>query len=294
MAAGWSLSNIRNKVRNLTGTDPDSLTDAQLNDYINNYVQYTMPFELKNQIQIKWIDFETKNGIDTYPFPVQGPFLTNSPDAYSDGLKMAYYQDPNVFLQDWPAIYNTDTPFIGNGILSGFTATTTANPIVVGSLIVADTNGTQIATDTGLGTFTGNISAAGSIDYVTGLYTVAFAMPVAAGIQVIAKYQSYTPTRPQAILFFEQMFTLRPIPDTVYAIRLEGFINPSGLTLDTDNPTQMEWGQCIAYGAAFDVFMDRGDKLAAQTMWEGLKRFETVALARTNQQYEAERSRPRF
>ncbi len=326
MASGWTLSTIRNKVRALTATSADALGDSAVNDYINNYYVFTMPFELKNQIQIAFIDFTTVQGQDVYPSPVEGVFLTNKPEAYADGLSMDYYQDPNVFFQDWPQQYNTDQPFQGDGTAS-YTSATTASPIMIGSLIVATQDGSQVLEDNGLGFFVQTVENSvrflqndgqgnfrvfddnttpvppigdpvGSINYTTGAFTALFNDNVATGVQCIAKYQTYIAMRPQAILFFENKFTLRPIPDQMYAIRLEGFINPQPLEITASNPagkpTLEEWGQCIAYGAAFDVFMDRGDLVAAQNIWNVLKRFETVALGRTLQQYLNMRTRPTF
>ena len=325
MVAGWTLSTIRNKVRALTATSADALDDPAVNDYINNYYVFTMPFELKNQIQIAFIDFTTVEGRDVYAFPVEGVFLTNKPEAYADGMRMDYYQDPNVFFQDWPQKYNEDAAFTGDGT-GTYPGTTSASPIIVGSMIVAMQNGEQVLEDNGAGAFiqtvengirtlqrnsegefkefTTNaeptalaITPVGSINYTTGAFTAIFNDNIATGVAGVAKYQTYQANRPQAMLFFENKFTLRPIPDKVYAIRLEGFINPQALntiTPDVSKPRLEEWGQCIAYGASFDIFMDRGDHVAAQNIWNVLKRFETVALGRTLQQYLNKRTRPSF
>lgn len=297
-SVGWTLSTIRNKVRNLTATSANALDDFKVNDYINNYYVYSMPFELKQQVQIKFINFTTIAGVDRYHFAEEGPFLTNAPDAYADGLKMNYYQDPNIFFQDFPMLYTVENPFTGAGA-SVYTSAVNGPPIIIGSLIVADQDGLQAAVDNGLGQFVQTVlgvaqPAQGSIDYTTGAFTVNFFSAVATGTQMIAKYQTFVATRPQGILFFDQEFTLRPIPDQMYAIKLEGFINPTQITDEAGTPTFTEWGQCLAYGAAFDIFMDRGDQVAAENIWNILKRFETVALGRTLQQYLNERSRPRF
>jgi hypothetical protein len=318
MAAGWTLATIRQKVRALTATSADALTDPQVNDYINNYYVYTMPFELKNQIQIQYLTFTTVAGQDIYPvdpngvFPANGKteYLTNMTDAYADGLKMVYYQSPEIFFQDWPQIYNTDS-LSGNGGVNYISAVT-GPPIIKGTLVVADANGIQVAQDNGAGQFIGNVtpSPSGSINYATGAYTVNFTNAITTGTPMVAKYQNFVATRPQAILYFTNTnnqftYTLRPIPDTVYVILLEGFISPKPLEApnpgpatpppaDALKPTLEEWGQCLAYGAAFDIFMDRGDQVAAENIWNVLKRFETVALGRTLQQYLNMRSRPRF
>lgn len=325
MAAGWTLATIRDKVRNLTGTSLDALTDAQINDYINNYYVFTMPFELKNQIQIAFIDFTTITGVDTYEFPEQGVFLTNKPEAYADGLRMDYYQDPSVFFQDWPQQYYQDSNQ-GNGT-GTITGAVLQSPIIRGSLIVADQDGVQVLEDNGSGFFVQTVrnsvrlltnngqnvfytfqtnevpvsplgDPVGAINYATGAYTAVFSDNIATGVPVSVKYETYQANRPQAILFFENKFTVRPIPDQMYAIRLEGFINPQPLSVTGSNPagkaTLEEWGQCIAYGAAFDILMDRGDQVAASNLSLILKRFETVALGRTLQQYLNMRSRPSF
>jgi hypothetical protein len=325
MAAGWTLASIRSKVRNLTGTSEDALTDPQINDYINNYYVFTMPFELKNQIQIAFIDFTTVAGVDEYDFPEEGVFLTNKPEAYADGLRMDYYQDPNVFFQDWPQQTYTDS--LSGNATSTYTSATQQNPIIIGSLIVADQIGLQVLEDDGAGHFVQTVrngirllqnngqnvfltfrtnevpvsplgDPVGAINYTTGAYTAVFDDPIVLGVPMSAKYQTYQANRPQAILFFENKFKLRPIPDQIYQIRLEGFINPQPLAETDANPTGRatleEWGQCIAYGASFDILMDRGDQVAASNISQVLKRFETVALGRTLQQYLNMRSRPSF
>jgi len=49
---GWQIADIRTKIRAVTGRpSTDQITDAQLNNYINNYYVFTMPFELKEQIE---------------------------------------------------------------------------------------------------------------------------------------------------------------------------------------------------------------------------------------------------
>ena len=64
----WTLKDIRTKVRNLTGSpSADQISDADLNDYINTYYVFTMPFELKEQITNQALQFKTTPGTDVYP-----------------------------------------------------------------------------------------------------------------------------------------------------------------------------------------------------------------------------------
>src|SRR5271168_1233075 len=99
--AGWTLTNIISKIRAVTGTpSTDQLTDAQITAYANNYLVYTMPHELKVQIENQFLTFKTAVGQNVYTFPT-GTFLTDSPGAYADGFPLIFYEDPDIFYQDW-------------------------------------------------------------------------------------------------------------------------------------------------------------------------------------------------
>lgn len=291
MTAGWNLLAIQNKVRNITGSpSEDQLSTSVLNDYINNYYVYLMPFELKEQIQLDFLDFKTLPYQDTYAFP--GNFLTDQPMAYADGYPLIFYQDPDVFYQDWPQEYATDNLATGDGVTSSFTGGLQDPPVIAGSLFITD--GVQIAQDNGQGEFTGDVTSGGSIDYITGDYTVNFLNPPSDQATIYARYQGYQPQRPQGVLFFANKFIFRPIPGQVHAIRMQGYINPDQLQNLTDTPVLPEWGQLIAYGASLDIFSDRGDIESYNQYWPLLKRFENVALARTVQQMQASQTIPRW
>ena len=291
----WTLLDIRNKVRQVTGRpSTDQISDADLNTYINNYYVYTMPFELKEQIQNKFLTFNTTPGIDVYSFP--SGYFTDSPGAYADGFPLVFYQDPDIFFQDWPQQYAVDNIATGDGITNNFSGGLQSPPLIIGTLFITsdDTTGLQYQlTDDGAGGLVGNGS--GSINYLTGAYTnVTFTAPPAASAVIYAKYQGYSGNRPQGVLFFQNTFTMRPVPDQSYAILMQGFIQPTTLSNDTDLPTQPEWGQLIAYGASLDIFADSGD-VENYARYESIfKRYENVALGRSIQQYTQEQSVPRF
>lgn len=298
MSATWNLLNIREKVRNITGTpSTDQLTDNQINDYIDKYYVFTMPHELKEQIQNQPLAFKTIPGQDIYTFP--SAFLTNSPGAYADGFPMVFYQDPDVFLQDWPLQYAVNTIGTGDGVTINFNGGLQNPPLIMGSLFIAA--GQQVMQDNGAGQLTIGGFVTGTINYLTGTYNVTFPVPPAAADQVYAKYLGYQGNRPQGILFYDNHFVLRAVPDQVYQILMQGFVLPAsfydavtGLYVDTRTPAQEEWGPLIAYGAALDVLSDRGDNDGYQTNWPIFKRYENVALSRTVQQYSIEQSVGRF
>lgn len=286
---GWSLSDIKTKVRNLTGTpSTDQLSDADLVTYINNYYVFSMPMELKEQVQLNFLDFKAFPGVDLYSFP--GGFFTDQPLAYADGFPMTFYQDADRFYQDFPQQYAVNDLGVGDGGTTNFVGGLQHYPIINGSCFITD--GVQVLQDNGSGAFTGD--GFGTIDYLTGAYNVTFTTAPLITQTIYSKYQGYSGNRPQAVLFFNNQFTLRPIPNQVYQIRMKGYVKPLSLSNDSDVPMQEEWGQVIAYGAALDIFSDRGDVEAYNEYFSIFKRFENVALSRTVEQYQSLQSVPRF
>lgn len=287
--AGWTLANIRTKLRNITGMpSTDQLSNASANAYINNYGTYQMPHELKMQIQNNFLDFKTTPGTNIYSFP--GAYLTDSPGAYADGFPLIFYEDPDIFYQDWPQQYSVDSVAAGDGVTVLFEGTTQGFPIIAGSYFITD--GTQVLQDDGDGLLTGDGS--GTIDYTTGEFSATFSSAPASTETVYDKYIAYTGNRPQGVLFFENEFTLMPVPDQVYQIRMQGFVLPDQLSSDSDTPAQPEWGPLYAYGAALEIFADRGDTENYDRYYPILKKFENVALGRTIQQYTPAQGVPRF
>lgn len=291
---GWDLASIRDKVRNVTGRpSPDQISDASLNTYINNYYVFTMPFELKEQITDQFLKFKTTPGVDVYSFP--GGYFTDQPGAYADGFPMVFYQDPDIFFQDWPQQYAVDNIATGNGVTITFSGGLQNPPIIIGTLFIAADDPTgvqQVVQDQGDGTLTGD--GTGTINYLTGAYSVTFNTIPASSAVIYAKYQGYASNRPQGVLFFNNEFTLRPVPDQAYQILMQGYIKPTTLTSDSDTPLQEEWGPLIAYGASLEIFNDTGDNDNYDAYYPIFKRYENVALGRTIQQFTAEQSVPRF
>ena len=297
----WNLEDIINKVRNITGTPisddgSSEMSDSLITDYVNSYYTFTMPFELKEQINLQPMNFFSLPNIDVYSFP--SGFLTDQPMAYADGFPLIFYQDRDIFFQDWPQQYAQDAVSTGDGIVQTFAGTTQNNPVIQGTYAITD--GSQIAFDKSDGilyqTIVGVDTAVGTINYVTGAFSVTFNTAPLASTTIYDKYQGYQPARPQGVLWYNNVFTFRPIPDQVYQITLQGYINQTQFdpTDQTETPLQTEWGQLIAYGAALEIFADRGDLMAYNNYYPVLKRYENVALGRTVQQYESSQSVPRF
>jgi hypothetical protein len=252
-----------------------------------------MPFELKEQITNQFLTFTTTPGIDVYAFP--GGWFTDSPGAYADGFPLIFYQDPDIFYQDWPQQYAVDNIATGDGVTTNFSGGLQNPPIIIGTLFITsdDQTGLQyLLTDTGEGTLTGN--GTGTINYLTGAYTAVFNTAPASSAVIYAKYQGYSGNRPQGVLWFNNQFTMRPVPSQAFAIQMQGYIQPSPFTSDASTPLQIEWGPLIAYGAALERFANTGDTENYDRYYPIFKRFENVALGRTIQQLTEQQSVPRF
>ncbi len=298
--SGWTLAQIRTKVRSVTGRpSQDQITDDQLNAYINNYYVYTMPFELKEEITDQFLTFKTTPGIDVYAFP--GGYFTDSPGAYADGFPLVFYQDPDVFYQDWPQQYAVDNIATGDGVTTSFSGGLQNPPVIIGTLFITADNpngGQQLLTDTGNGTLVGD--GTGTINYLTGAFTANITVAPASSAVIYAKYQGYSANRPQGVLFFNNEFTFRPVPDQAYQIQMQGYIKPLILNDNplqgpiVSTPLQIEWGPLIAYGASLEIFEDSGDTENYDRYFPVFKRFENVALGRTIQQLTEQQSVPRF
>ena len=289
-SAAWALSDIILKVRNITGSpSTDQLLDQQIVDYINRYYAFTMPFEMKEQINQQALNFTTTANQDVYP--VLAGFSTDEPMAYANGFPLIFYQDRDVFFQDWPQQYTQDQVGQGDGVTVTFTGSTQAFPVISGSYFITD--GSQILSDpTGSGTLTGN--GTGTINYVTGAFSATFTAAPASTLVIYDNYQGYNAARPQGVLFYNNQFTFRPIPDQVYQITMQGFITQVQLTLSSTSPLLSEWGELLAIGASLDIFLDRGDLGAYNTYYPILKRYENVALGRFIEQLQNQQSIPRF
>ena len=145
-ASTWTLGDIAAKVRNITGTpSPDQLSNNQIFDYINRYYSFTMPFELKEQVNLQANNFTTVPNTDVYA--VSGAFQTDQPMAYANGFPLVFYQDRDIFFQDWPQQYTQDQIGSGNGVQTAFPGTTQASPIIAKTFFITD--GTQKLSDAG-------------------------------------------------------------------------------------------------------------------------------------------------
>lgn len=167
----------------------------------------------------------------------------------------------------------------------------TGNPTVWGNLYVP---GTQPASPPlGVAPYTptpiGNPNANNYVNYVTGQFVVTFPTAPMSGSLINSQTIPQIVSLPQALMFYDQQFTLRPVPDQPYQINFEAYIRPTALLSTSQSPQLEEWWQYIAYGAAKKIFEDRMDLDSVALILPEYKKQETLCLRRAIVQYTNER-----
>lgn len=312
-ASSWTLSNIISEFRSIAGVPDTSMyTNQQCVNLINYYYQYVLPKELKIFWGYKFYQFFCQANVDQYLAPAG--FQTVNPTVYADGFQIEWYTDPDTFYQDYPQQENKQQVDTGNGSTNSFSFTISAYPVLSRSLYVTD--GTQVVQDDGAGLFNqvasdGSLTpVAGSVSYTAGTVTgLAFVAAPAANTSIVATSQTYMPNRPQGILFFPQqvlsnstasalnainMFVLRPVPDQVYLIKMQGIQVPPAMINDTDVPFRPDLGPLIALGAALHRFKLYNQMDQYEQYLPEYNRFKDVCMQDTYEEMLYNRSIPKF
>lgn len=296
--ATWSLSDIRRKVRKVTGRlSPNELSNDELDDYINKYYQYTFPAELKLERQHTFYEFLTTPNQATYTFDNTN-YTNVEPPATLDNLSLLYYQDPERFNEENPYQVTRLTPWTGNGVTLAFTTTVTGFPILPDSVVITDN--TEVFEDTNTTWTTANVSVTGSlggtaiINYSTGVITVTFNTAPTNGQNIHLSYIVFAAGRPTAVLFYDNQFKFYVPPNTAYRFKMKAYVPPAALDESTDVPILPQWGLAIAYGAAREIHTDYGEMQAYQEVSSLYKEQIDYVLARTEQSLLNMRSKPFF
>jgi hypothetical protein len=287
----WQLSDIRKKVRELTGRlSANNLSNNVLDFNINNYYQYTFPAETKLEREHTFYEFNTVANQQQYTFP-NTTYTNVEPTLWLDEMPLLWYQEPNSFFQQNPQqIYRT-TPWSGDGTTLAFNTTIQTPPILPGSVIVTDNTAT--ATDNSSGVLNGT-GIAGTVNYTTGAISVTFTSAPADGQNIYLSLIVYTANRPNSVMLYNNVFWFTPIPDTVYRCRIKAYRIESPMTESTDTPRLEEWGEAIAYGSARQICASFGEIDRYRELTALYKEQVTYIERRTHQNLLNIRAKPMF
>lgn len=335
--ANSTLDAIRIKVRRLTRTpSATQITDAQIDEYINTFIQYDFPEHLRLFSLRTTHSFTTQPYQDTYPTDIlsfagaisnplynfKNRFITVHPPFYIAGYESFFTQSQTNFFRIYPKLQSLiDTQLRGNGILTTFAGiirppggltpsgkTSLLQYEVLLSSVDNNNNGLALVDRPLVGIYGNNLSQGNlyvsgtvpsvppvaidpinSIDYVTGAFTVTFPTAPAPQQPIMAQVVPVQVSRPLGVLYYDNTFIVRPVPDQPYTINFEAYIRATELLANNQSPDLEQWWQYIAYGAAKKIFEDKMDLESVQQIMPEYKQQERLVLRRTLVQQSNER-----
>lgn len=296
-----NLTAIITKIRRLTRSpSPAMISDADITEYVNTFVLYDFPEELRLfslRTKLTWYcepyiaEYNTDStAVVPQLLNFDNNYITTHYPMYSAGNKMEFSQKPEEFFNLWPQTNNITQVGAGtNPPVTDFTGTLTSIPVlpnnVTFSSVTAANTGLELHDD-GNGNLIGDAGAGpNTINYVTGQFQISYNAPPGPGILVNAMTFFYQPSRPTSMLYYDDKFTLRPVPDQPYPIEMEVYIRPSALLQAGDEPKLEQWWQYIAYGAAVKLLQDRNDLDSVALIYPEYKRQEMLVQRRSWVQY---------
>lgn len=309
-----TLQQIIIKVRRLTRSMSESqLSNDEIKQYVNTFVLYDFPEHLRLFNLRSTLTFYTQPYVDEYTTTSGDPddplynflnrYITVHPPVYIAGYQSLFSESREQFFGIYPKTNNIQSiGTAGNGVTTDYAGTLSAAPVLRNNVLFSsvDTNGNGLAiidvpqtnelgllVDANTGNPAGLVPA---INYVTGQYFFSFPTAPAVGQAINSQTVPYVASLPQAMLFYDGKFTLRPVPDQPYRVQFEVFKRPAELLDNAQVPELSEWWQYIAYGAARKVFQDRMDMDSVLQLEPEYKKQEELILRRTIVQQTSQRT----
>lgn len=305
---------IRKKVRRLTASPSEStLSTTDLDQYINTFYSQDFPYAIKLDQMRSVYTFYTRPYIDRYPLDVNYNQGVRSP-VYFEGIEGSFFKDRQQFYNVWPRWPTKFNPFTPDGTGGPF-AFTIPGPFLSKEFVLGavDASGFGISVaDDGYGILqmqvpnpvisvpvdtstepgmknlnTSNpgqniIINVGTVDYITGACSITFPLGAfpAAGSEITVWVSQYQTGRPYSLLFWNNEFTVRPVPKVVHKVEVETYLSPVQFLESTDYPILNQWWQYIAIGAAIKILEDRQDMEGVANLAPLFDRQEALVLER--------------
>lgn len=300
-----TLQQIYNKVRLVTRNPSESqLTTDQLKFYINTAIQDEFPQELRLFSLRSVLMFYTQPNVDVYEtstdpnnalYDFKNKYIAVHPPVYLAGVTGNYTQWRDQLYAMFPQTnYISDTLLRGNGTTGSFVGKLVQRPVLQNNVNFncLDANGTaMILVDYPVSNTEGALglinqpqtlpSPFGSVNYITGDFTLNFPSNTFNGAPINSETIPYTAGKPTTILFYENKFTIRPVPNIVYTIQVEVDVRPIELLTTSDVPQIEQWWQYIALLAARLIFEDRNDLDSVAAITPALLREQSYVLRST-------------
>lgn len=258
-------------------------------------------------------EYKTDTTIQTDPlYNFKNVYTTILQPIYIGGYTAAYFQDQTNFYNQFPLTNFQQQVGTGDGVTQTFSGTLNNLPLVqnnvtfsslsnvgVGSLSTVEGPTMKdvpvVDSVTGKNLTLGNlyipnqeptppsttVNLNNFVDYVNGTFAVTFNVAPTAGQAVYANFVNSNPSRPNSILYYNDRFVIRPVPDKVYPVQITAYKRPLELLANNESPELEQWWQYIAYGASKKVFEDRADMKGVQDIMPEFEMQEALVLRRT-------------
>lgn len=230
---------------------------------------------LQGSIIVSTID-DNNNGLTLVDYPQTNELGILAPPTWLYGPNPITNQIPvNLGATDGMGALAGTVPGSSGQLAQYFTIGDQVFVVNVLNGVLATSNGSGVGTfDTATGNYSFTsampttdvlfypIPSYGTINYLTGAFTATFpsvTASVGTSQPVVTTSIPYQTGKPLGVLYYDQKFTIRPVPDRVYQIQFECDVVPSQLMMQSDMPQIEQWWQYIAYGAARLIFQDNMD-----------------------------------
>jgi len=275
------------------------MTSIQIRKYLNLFMTLMLPEHFKNIKLTKPYVFTTIPNVDTYNFVYQNDLLNNpagdpipgnvliTPPVYCQGYALRYFQDKSTFYSLWPKLSVNQQIDTGSGTANfNYIGTIAPTPFLRAQLDIFG-NVTEAAvlisafdssggSDSGFNYLISDVpqdnsdegilvdsasEQVGTINYITGDYsfTVNNSAIIPATAKIFASVVPYQPSRPIAVMFYNQQITFRPVPQQVYQVEFQISQQPLQLIADGNRPELDEWYLFICAGASKLIYTDFPD-----------------------------------
>lgn len=212
---------------------------------------------------------------------------------------------------------NEDPPLINSGPSSNFLTSVPLTSVYTGVYIVATAANGQNITVTDSGQFLsdntdgdlygllmvpGNSSTLGNtplsggysitsntVNYNTGVLNVTFPVVIPQGTPIQTQCYFYEQGIPRAFLYYNNIITLRPPPNTQYLVEVDAYLTPAAF-LDSSKAIPFGYmAEYISRGAARKILADTGDIEQFQFYEPLFKEQEMLVWKRSQRQFTASR-----
>jgi hypothetical protein len=128
------------------------------------------------------------------------------------------------------------------------------------------------------------------VNYLTGEINVTFPVGIPAGNNINVQCYFFQSGLPRAILFYNNVLTLRNVPASQYLVELDAYLTPAAYLNTTDAIQFGYMSEYIARGAARKIMSDTGDTEQLNFYEPFFKEQETLVWKRSQRQWTANRT----